>query len=200
MALRLPDWLRYELREKWERVRDKWERLPARRWINERPKLIIAIACVSAFSLLVAIIVHLAPAEIKRIEPIEKEWFYDLNSGKLFIADKELIAPIEAPSGALPSGEPAGVRAYVLSYASQAGESGRFIGFLETANPDAEDEGADSSDVEAGGARQWGCGKLICRVEDEQWVAADSDEGRAILEEAFIPNENGERPRYVRPK
>jgi len=200
MALRLPDWLHYELRQKWERLQDKWQRLPTRKWINNRPKLIIAIASVSVLLLLVAIITLLVPPKTKTVQHTDKQWFYDLNTDKLFIADKNLIPPIEAPSGPLPNGQPAGVRAYVLTYASKANESKRFIAFLETANPDVENASPGSTDTKAGGAGRWGHGKLIRRLEDEQWVPADSTDGRAILEEAFTPDENGERPYYVRPK
>lgn len=199
MGLRLPEPLRYELRAKWERIQDRWRRLSLRRRINENPKLIITITCVSVFLLVVTVIVHLGSWQSERVKPGEKGWYYDLNTGKLFIADKELVAPIEAPSGALPNGEAAGVRAYVLTYAFEPNDSERFIGFLEKANPDAE-SGGNPAQIDAGGAGRWGHGKLIRRVEDEEWVPGDSIEGREILEEAFIPDENGERPHYVRPE
>ncbi|MHC4097023.1 MAG: hypothetical protein ACYSWZ_09605, partial [Planctomycetota bacterium] len=48
--------------------------------------------------------------------------------------------------------------------------------------------------------KQWGEGRLIRRIEDEQWFAANSNEGRTIIENAFSPNENGERARFCPPE
>ncbi len=62
-------------------------------------------------------------------------FFYDLNTGKLFVADALEIAPIEAPSGkpfALPDGTeiPAGVRAFVYA-CGECDPKTRKIGYLE---------------------------------------------------------------------
>jgi hypothetical protein len=200
MFFRLPDWLRFEMREKWERLQDRCKELPLRRWINDNPRIVIAITTISACVLLLVVITLLWPKGVAEVELGEKEWFYDLNTGKLFTAKKGLTPPIEAPSGPLPDGRPAGVRAYVLTYAYEPNESERFIGFLETTNPRGEDDSTRSSHKYASGFGQWGKGKLIRRVEDEQWVPADSRLGQAIFQKAFIPNENGEHPYYCPPK
>jgi hypothetical protein len=199
MVGRSGGWLYYELREKWERLRDRCGGLPGRRWINERPKLIVTISCVCIFLLGVTIIISLMPARRKSIEASSKEWYYDLNTGKLFTAEEGLIPPIDAPSGPLGNGEPAGVKACVLAYVPEPNEAERFIGFLQMTDPNASNESEDSGGI-AGGAGRWGRGKLVRRVEDGGWVRADSGEGAAIVEEAFVPNENGETPYYVRPK
>jgi hypothetical protein len=190
--VRLPGWLEYELE-------DKLERLPARKWINENPSVIVVAAFVSVAVLVVTAVIYLWPEKTKPLKPAAKVWYYDLNTGELFTASKRLIPPIETDSGPLANGEPAGVRACVLSYAAEPNESNRFIGFLEKVDPFAESN-ANPADGEGGGAEEWGRGKLIRRVEDLEWVAADSIEGREILEEAFTPDENGERPHYVRPR
>jgi hypothetical protein len=199
MAGRSGGWLRYELREKWEGWRERWREAPGRRWINERPKLIVTISCICIFLLAATIIISLMPARRKSIEASRKEWYYDLSTGKLFAADEGLIPPIEAPSGPLGNGEAAGVKACVLTYVAEPNEAEHFIGFLEMADPNGSDESEDGASI-PGGAGRWGRGKLIRRVEDGGWVRADSEEGWVILEEAFVPNENGERPYYVRPK
>lgn len=200
MFLRLPDWLRFEMREKWERLQDRCKESALRRWINNNPKIVIAIATVSACVLLLVIIALLWPKGTAKVELGEKEWFYDLNTSRLFTAKKGLTPPIEAPSGPLPDGRPAGVRAYVLTYTYEPNESDRFIGFLETTDPRGEDESPPSGEGYASGAKQWAKGKLIRTVEDERWVPADSRLGQAIWEHAFRPNDNGERPYYCPPK
>jgi len=83
-------------------------------------------------------------------------------------------------------------------------ESERFIGFLETFTSEAKKNKSKSAkskdDSAAELIKQWGEGRLIRRVEDEQWFSANSDEGRAIIEEVFLPNEKGERARYCPPR
>ncbi len=58
-------------------------------------------------------------------------WFYDLNTGELFIAEASAIPPVAAPSGDLigSPGVPAGVSAKVVRV---KGESARKIAFLQT--------------------------------------------------------------------
>jgi len=164
-----------------------------RTWINERAKLVVAAASVSLVVLLIAVILCFSRDGTERIMPGDKAWFYDLNTGRLFTADAELVPPIQAPSGPLPDGRAAGVKAYVLSYAPEPAQSDRFIGFLETRRTGGGLESAGD------GASKWASGKLIKRVEDANWVPAAGPQGRRIMAEAFIPNENGERPLCVQP-
>ena len=208
MSFKLPDWLRYEIREQWERLGAKL--LAARRWINQQdPKIIIGVTAASVFILLVIAIWMWPEKPLEKVELSNKAWFYDLNTGKLFVGKSDQIPPIEAPSGPLRieppvgplrNGGPAGVKAYVFSYADEPNESERFIGFLETTVPKAIMEKLESIRPKAGGTEQWEYGKLVRRVEDEHWVPGDSDEGRAILKEVYLLNENGERARYCPPE
>ena len=193
----LPDWMRYEFRHRWERFQNHFRRLPIRKWINENPRIIVGLTVVSALVLLVIVIRMLVPNRPVTFEDSEKSWFYDLNTGKLFAAKSELVPPIEAPSGPLSNGEPAGVLAYVFSYSSEPNESQRFIGFLEIPDPNFSPNSANS---QLSGAKRWGQGKLIRRVEDKQWVSANSKEGQAILREFFQPNEEGEVAVYHLPE
>jgi hypothetical protein len=196
MFFKVPDWLRYEIEHRWERLA-----VDTRRRINAHPKLIIGITTASVFVLLVTIVWLSWPEKIVE-EVVESElaWFYDLNTGMLFVSRSELTGPIEAPSGPLPCGRPAGVRAYVFSYIDEPNESERFIGFLERPNPAGGAYSASSIDEGAGGAKRWGRGRLICMVGDNQWVPADSEQGRDILNRVFIPNHAGEHPYYCQPK
>jgi len=195
MFFRLPDWLRYEIQHLWER-----RGINIREWINANTRIIIGITFVSVLILLVIVICMLMPEGIIKVEEYDKEWFYDLNTGKLFAAKSEAAVPIEAPSGELPQGGPAGVRAYVFSYSDEPNERNRFIGFLEIPDPNAKDDKLLSLESTATGAELWGQGRLIRRVEDEQWVPANSTEGRAILGELFYPNAKGEIANYCSPE
>jgi hypothetical protein len=195
----LPDWLKYELREKWEGSRERL-RLPGLRdWVNEHPGAVKTVAGVSALLLVVVAIQQFRPDEPPVVEVPEKEWYYDLNTGKLFAAERGLTSPIKAPSGPTPDSEKAGVRAYVLSYVGEPNEAERFIGFLQTVATEEMLANAPKRPRTPSAANQWARGKMIRRVADEDWVLADSEEGRKIREEAFAPNENGETPTYVRP-
>lgn len=203
MSFRIPDWLVYELREKGERVVAKL--LGARELLNrQNPKVIIGITVFTVLLLLTIAISLLSSGEPPKVKEYKKGWFYDLNTGKLFIAKSELIPPIEAPSGPLDNGGPAGVKAYVFSYKNEPNESERFIGFLETFTPEAKRNQTTSAKSSGGSAaeliKQWGEGRLIRRIEDVKWFAANSKEGRAIIENIFRPNQSGERARYCPPE
>jgi len=195
MFFRLPDWLRYEIQHLWER-----RGINIREWINTNPRIIIGMTFASVLILLVMVICMLMPEETIKVEEYDKEWFYDLNTGELFAAKSGLIPPIKAPSGPLLNGEPAGVRAYVFSYSNEPNESNRFIGFLEIPDPNAKDDKLLSLGSTATGAELWGQGRLIRRVEDERWVPANSNDGRAILGELFYPNARGEIANYCSPE
>jgi hypothetical protein len=150
--------------------------------------------------LLIIVIWLLIPDKPPERVTIETEWYYDLNTGKLFTAEKGLVPPIEAPSGPLPDGKPAGVRAYIVSYVYEPNESERFIALLETTASDEMLARWPSRAGRASAARKWGRGKLIRKVDDKLWIPADTKLGLQLLEDAFAPNENGERPTYCRPR
>lgn len=196
----LPDWLRYELREKWDGMIERL-RLPGLRdWINEHPGAIKTVALVSVFVVVLVAIQQLRPDEEPVVETPNKEWYYDLNTGELFTAESGQTPPIKAPSGGTPEGKKAGVRAYVLSYVYEPNEAERFIGFLETTATEEMLANAPERVRNPSGANKWARGKMIRRVTDAEWVLADTEEGRKIRAEAFATNENGETPSYVLPE
>jgi len=129
MFFKLPEWVHSEIRGYRGRAEEKL--LVLREWLNRNPRIVVgvSIACLVVF--LAVLIVQLLPERPERSEKYDKEWFYDLNTGKLFSAKEGLVPPIDAPSGRLPNGEAAGVRAFVFSYVSEPNESECFIGFLE---------------------------------------------------------------------
>lgn len=193
----LPNWAGYTLQEKWEDLKERLHVREAREWINGRPEFAVSAALISGIVLLTIGMWLLIPDKPPPVRTIEKEWFYDLNTGKLFTAEIGLTPPIEAPSGPQGDGEPAGVRAYVLSYEPNGSE--RFIGFLETSAPNDVRARWPTRQKRRSAASEWGKGKFLRRIEDEHWVPADSSEGRQIFDEAFAPNADGERPIYCRP-
>jgi hypothetical protein len=196
MFFRFPDWkyFRYDIEERWKRLTAK--PLALREWINDNPRIMIGITAVCMVVFLGILMGQLMPPKAPKIQKNKRGWFYDLNTGELFTAKSDLVPPLEAPSGPLPNGRPAGVKAYVFSYADEPNESDYFIGFLEIPDPQAQEDTPDSAMSATPGARQWGKGKLIRRVEDKQWVRGDSGQGRAILREVYLPNEKGLQPYY----
>jgi hypothetical protein len=120
----------------------------------------------------------------------EQAWFYDLNTGKLFTAGSELAGPIEAPSGPLADGKPAGVKAYVFSYTYNPAESELFVGFLEM--PDTNTPASSENN-------RWGEGKLIRKPDEKRWVKAAGRDGQNIIREVFKPNEKGQVATYYPP-
>ena len=199
MFFRQPNWkyLKYAIQE-------RWGRLVVRKWINNNPRIMVGIALVSAVALLMTVIGQCMPDNVPEVGEYKKAWFYDLNTGELFVARSYKLPPIKAPSGPLPNGEPAGVKAYVFSYAQEPNESERFIGYLEKLTPEGKkymssfQKSRDNVTKES--VRQLNKNRLIRRVTDEQWFSADSNEGQAITKEVFLPNENGQAPYYCSPK
>lgn len=191
----IPDWLRYEIQHRCERFM-----ISARGRINKNPRIVVSVTLASVLVLLVTIGLLIPDRTAIEVREYRKGWFYDLNTGKLFVADGDLVPPIEAPSGPLPNGEPAGVKAYVFSYAIEPNESERFIGFLETFQPETKEQEAAPTKKASGGAEKWGRGRLIRRLSDEQWIPANSEQGKAILNELFSRNEKGQTPHYYPPK
>lgn len=162
-----------------------------REWIQEHPKFAIKLSVISLLILLFITAVTLLEGPSIPEYTSQQEWYYDLNTQTLFTSAKDQQPPIEAPSGPLPNGACAGVRAYVLTYVEEPNESERFIAFLQTTDPNI-DPHPTRTDL-------WAAGTLIRRIEDVNWVPATSIEGRTIIREAFAPNDNGEQPYYYYP-
>lgn len=93
----------------------------------DRSKLIIAGVIAAAAAIL--LLLQAAPAR----HPGEPSgaWYLDLNSQTLFTAPIASIPPVEAPSGLLEDGSPAGVRAFVFACASCESDDDRTIGYLQ---------------------------------------------------------------------
>ena len=72
---------------------------------------------------------------------IKNAYYYDLETGKIFIGPSDGIPPIPSPSGHKdPNGNNMGVRAILFSCGKCDDESSRFIGYLETLTPEAKEQ------------------------------------------------------------
>jgi hypothetical protein len=197
MIFRVPDWLDYEIRHKIERLRDRYERLQIREALNESPATVLIVALFSVLLLGgVWCWAGREPAD-RRYPANKKAWFYDLNTGELFSASGKQIGPIEAPSGPLPDGGPAGFRAHVYSYVLEPNASECFVGFLE--KPDPHTDARQLASARTNFA-EWARGRLIRRVDDDPWVSPASPPGREIIENLTRPNRLGQTPMYHMPK
>ena len=173
-------------------IEERWERFGLKKWINLNPRVVIGIAAVSFLLFIVIAIGQLIPDKPAGIEEPKKVWFYDINSKQLFAAKTSNLPPIKAPSGPLPDGTPAGVRAYVFASNDPNGTE-PVIGFLETFSPEGK-EIQKTYDSKKHDAKQWAEGRLFRRPNDKEWVPADSPEGQAIYEKFLIHNNNEEIP------
>jgi len=188
----------------WYDIEERWDRLGLRDWINKNPKAVIGISIASVLIFLLIVITQLMPYRSPAIPQTSKAWFYDLNTGKLFVEDGDKIPPVKAPSGKLADGQPGGVRAHVFSYSSNPSESERFIGYLEKFTPEGKEIVSSFRKSEDKVTRelikQLNRNRFVRRVDDDEWFSADSKEGRIILEQALLTNESGETAQYCLPR
>lgn len=196
MAFRVPELLRHEMRHCLEQLQRGVRRWDPRGWINAHSGLVIGVACLSAVLLCLVVVWVLWPTASASFQSGGPVWFYDVNTGQLFVGRSKHGGPIPAPSGPLPDGGPAGFRAHVYSYVLEPNESELFVGFLERPDPGAGDS-QSTSDMKDFNA--WARSRLIKRVEDKQWVAATGPEGREILQGLLRPNRQGQTPLYQTP-
>ena len=191
MPIEIPEWLKYEIKYHWEKLRE---------WINRNPKAMVAIVGVCFLMLVLALIKISCRPRRPEVKPATKAWFYDLNTSELFADKADLDGPIDAPSGPLADGEPAGVRAYVFSYVDDPNEDEIMIGYMEKPDPNAKPFSETDIDPKTVRRRQWGYGKLICTVEDANWAPATSHKGRWIVREATRRDEQGRIAVYWPPR
>ena len=180
-------------------IKGWWERLAIRDWLKRSPILILIVSVLFLVGVFAFLVKLTLPEKVVTEDTSEKQWFYDLKHQRLFVEKKQL-PPIEAPSGPLANGEPAGVRAYVFTYSNDPNTTDTFIGFLETIDPNVDKSSIGPMDLRVSGAEVFSKGRLIRRVKDKKWVEANSEEGKAILKQTFRKNEAGKIPQYIAPK
>lgn len=197
MRFRVPDWLSYEIRHKIERLREGYERLQIKDSINENPRTVVGVTVCSVLLLALVLLLVGRETAVRRDMAGKQAWFYDLNTGELFVDSRKRTGPIEAPSGKQPNGEPAGLKAHVYSYVLDPNASEHFVGFLDMPDPQAN---AKQLASDRANFQEWARGRLIKRVEDETWVLPTSRQGREIIQELTRPNDQGQTPIYHPPQ
>lgn len=121
-----------------------------------------------------------------------KVWFYDLNTGRLFVGSINAIPPIPAPSGPRPDGSPAGVRAHVYT-CTTCTEAERKMVYLESRTMESQQllqatqrrrEGAELTPemLEA----QQGKGVLVKRISDPEWRERQDPEVQRLMIDAVL--------------
>jgi hypothetical protein len=188
------DTIRYAIRRRLELWQYSLHDLGIRDWANDNPVMVITCTAVSAMLLVSALAWSRKSNSANPFETGRKAWFYDQNTEQLFTASSKKPGPIKAPSGPLPDGSPAGLRAHVYSYIPEPNESDLFIGFLEM--PTQETDKGPQIQSEGDSAQLWGRNRMIKRPEDHTWVLANSHYGRKILSDLSHPNAKGQTPIY----
>ncbi len=137
----------------------------------------------------------------EKVNDFKVMWFYDLNTGELFAANKTELPPIETPSGPMPDGQPAGVIANVMTFDPTGSDADQqFIAYLEKLTYEGKVSWENAFDTDTQTKMDWETGRLIKRVEDKEWVKADSPRGHQIRNAMYNPNEKGVIPHYVVPE
>jgi len=142
--------------------------------------------------LLIIIVASLWPSDQPEKAEVKYVWFYDLNTNKLFKADEDMRPPIKAPSGPLPDGGPAGVRAYVFTTAKEPNELDIIIVYLEKFASQAKEFSKEQNPrVETTDEiiRAWAKNRLIKRPQDVNWFAANSRVAMDIIQLQYVPEE-----------
>ena len=160
-----------------------------RQWLNKHSPIITVVSVV-VLILASGWIVQEGLLQWRRSASVPDAWFYDLGTGQLFRAKGNLLPPIDAPSGPLPNGESAGVRAKVFAFGDCADPSNRFIGWLEKLNPEVKysivHEGIGTWYDYSPTDIAYVDGLLVRSVNGEYWYKATSDAGRKLFQ---VPRE-----------
>jgi len=213
---KIPEWkyFKYQIEQKWADITASKEysskpykgdsflqRLAEFRiLISTHPVLKISVSLVCALLIITTLWLTLFSGEEVEIYETNLMWFYDINTGELFTAEKTSLPPIVTESGPLPDGQPAGVMANVLTYdPTGKDQSQQFIGYLVKLTEEGKLAWTEALETDSLSKMQWETGRLIKRIEDEEWVKADNPEGMRIRRLAYKPNDKGLFPQCVKP-
>jgi hypothetical protein len=136
-------------------------------------------------------------------------YYYDLNTGELFVADAGLIPPIDAPSGVLRGTQDgkAGVMAYVFTCGSCSPQD-RYVAWIETYTPKARRALAEQSSTKqhplADRQGSAAVSSLVAEVNptdpgDVKWMDLKSQQGSSIVRQATRPCPDKSAPKPCLP-
>lgn len=154
-----------------------------RETINKNPK--VGFGVVGGVMMLSAIIAatFVLGGDNDTASLVYDDWYYDLESKKLFKAELGLTPPIEAPSG--PN---KGVKAYVYSCKDCSDASSRFIGYLEMLTPESKEAESDREKEEI-----YRAGHMVRLEKDSDWVNLYTPAGEKVVDWA-IEHCKGKQP------
>lgn len=162
-----------------------------REWMNNNPA-IMTIGAVVLLIICLGVIVNQLRGPGTRARTIDV-YYYDLNTGELFVTESDQIPPIDTDSGA-----EAGVLAYVYSCTDCSDESSRKIGFLQKYSKEAKQMLVDAGGEPPDDPRFYEVvemnGQLVKRVEDQAWVPINSEQGYEMMEQSGVDCPEGQRP------
>jgi len=150
-----------------------------REFLNNNSALVTILAVVLLIVALGAIVMQIngGGGYTPRVVDV---YYYDLDTGELFLEKSNEIPPVETASG--PHN---GVRAYVFACNDCDEESDRFIGWLEMYTPEAKAaltrDPAEAQPDEAP-FDYWEEGHLVRSIDSDEWQLANSEPGFRIME------------------
>lgn len=138
-----------------------------REWIHKNTMPAAGILAGVMVLVIIALLFLLGAFDGDKYKTSDKLYYYDMKTGKLFAADKDLIPPIKAPSG----GE--GVVADVYDCDECDGED-QYIALLKKYSPKARKA------VEKGLPPDPNGELVRLPIENSKWVPADSKQGQKL--------------------
>lgn len=172
----------------WKRLRDPKE---IRNLMNEYNVVVSLVAVVLTIGALLFLFRTAFPNSSPQNLPV---YYYDLSNGELFAGPSNQLPPIETPSKGMIGGQPAGVRAHVLSCGDCSNPKERYIAYLESFTPEGKKAMLDPvipTDPSKGPPMtpmEREEGHIFARPTQEGgWAKATSEEGMKIMTEARTP-------------
>ncbi len=160
----------------------------------DRKKILLVV--ISLILTLAAILLVANPLGKDRPLPgtARNVYYYDLNTGELFVADAGLISPIDAPSGVLQGTTrgKAGVKAYVFTCGTCSPED-RYVAWIEMYTPEAQQTLSEqTSETKHPLANRMGASPaspLVAQVnpadpKNVTWVGLNSQKGSSIVRQS----------------
>ena len=184
--------------------------MKVRDWLNNNSAVVTLLAVVVLVISLGVIIMNSTSSQRSRIVDM---YYYDMNTGKLFIGKSDALPPIEAPSGPI-NNSPAGVRAYVFACGDcpadidgaseeELKEMNVFIGWLEKYSEQAKAALAKQQEDPAADVDYFMAieqGQHVSAPGSNRWVGANSEAGFRLMERiSQLCGSTGEIPKPCYP-